>query len=154
MSGGTIYRCPECSRLVIFGQTCTCGKQTSRPSSAATVFEPDARPHVRGHGSRVGRADRGGRNGGRAVSELTELPDWLWALLDALAEYEHDHPPLYRFADDPTDGKPEYVRAQCFGSFLSERKAWPPREIWDAAEFRRHVLRNSTTDSGRDGTAT
>ena len=29
MSGGSIYRCPECARLVIYGQTCTCGRRSS-----------------------------------------------------------------------------------------------------------------------------
>jgi len=29
MSGGTFTRCPDCGRLVIFGQTCTCGTKTN-----------------------------------------------------------------------------------------------------------------------------
>lgn len=34
MSGGSIYRCPACGRLVIYGQTCTCGEKTNRPTDS------------------------------------------------------------------------------------------------------------------------
>lgn len=37
MSGGTIYRCP-CGRLLIHGQTCTCGNNTSRPGVVTTTY--------------------------------------------------------------------------------------------------------------------
>lgn len=78
------------------------------------------------------------------MSELTELPEWVWNLLDAVAAYEEEHPILYRLDDNPTDGSLEYVRASCFGSYLTDREAWPPREMQDAAEFRRHLLRETT----------
>ena len=74
------------------------------------------------------------------MSDLTDLPDWLWTLLDALDEYEHDHPLLYAYETN-AEGGLEYVRTACFGAFLTEREAWPPREVTDAAYFRRHVLR-------------
>jgi hypothetical protein len=75
------------------------------------------------------------------VNELTDLPEWVWNLLDALAAYEDEHPILYRLGDSAPDGAVGYERASCFGHFLSERKAWPPRGIQNAAEFRRHVMR-------------
>lgn len=72
------------------------------------------------------------------MSNYHELPEWIWPLLDAIAAYEDEHPLLYRMADSDT-----YERTQCFGSYLSERGAWPPRDVQDAAEFRRHVLRQA-----------
>ena len=75
-------------------------------------------------------------------ANLIETPEWVWTLLDALSEYEDTHASLYRFTGNGGDG---YERAQCFGGFLTERDAWPPREMQDAAEFRRHILREATT---------
>lgn len=75
------------------------------------------------------------------MSGWTELPEWVWDLLDALAAYEDEHPMLYRMTIDDKDIA--YERAECFGSRLTERKAWPPREVSDAAEFRRKVLRDA-----------
>lgn len=70
------------------------------------------------------------------MTDLTDLPTWVWELLDALNAYEAEHPILYRMT-----ASDEFERAQCFGSFLSESDAWPPREISEAAAFRRHVLK-------------
>lgn len=88
------------------------------------------------------------------MSDWTEAPDWVWNLLDALAAYEDEHPILYRMTASDV-----YERWPCFGAFLSERKAWPPRDVQDAAKFRRHVLRQAQeaaesallTDAGEGG---
>jgi hypothetical protein len=85
------------------------------------------------------------------MSELTEMPDWMWDLLDALRDYENEHSPLYRYTGEGKDG---YERAECFGAFLTDRTAWPPREMQDAAEFRRHVIREHLpTTAHPDATA-
>ena len=43
MSGGTLARCPNvsCGRLLIYGQTCTCGvvSHTGKPRAEPGVFE-------------------------------------------------------------------------------------------------------------------
>ncbi|WP_301951316.1 hypothetical protein [Pimelobacter simplex] len=41
MSGGSIYRCPNCARLVIYGQTCTCGHRTSTTTDGDAVTQGD-----------------------------------------------------------------------------------------------------------------
>ena len=71
------------------------------------------------------------------MNSLTELPEWVWDLLDALAAYEDEHGPLYRYTGGDGDG---YERTGCFGAYLGGRSAWPPQEVTAAAEFRRHVL--------------
>lgn len=82
------------------------------------------------------------------MSEWTEVPEWVWDLLDALAAYEDEHPILYRMTDEAA-----YERWSCFGAYLSERKAWPPREVRDAAEFRRHIRRELTPQPDHDDAA-
>jgi hypothetical protein len=77
------------------------------------------------------------------MSELTELPEWVWDLLDAVSRYEDEHPLLYRMT-----ASDQYERTICFGGYLSEVKAWPPRAVQDAAEFRRQVLANATPAPG------
>lgn len=77
------------------------------------------------------------------MSEMTDLPEWVWTLLDAVSRYEDEHPMLYRLTDNATDGSLEYSRAECFGAFLSEHNAWPPRQMQELAEFRRHILATS-----------
>lgn len=74
------------------------------------------------------------------MSENMDLPEWVWNLLDALSDYEDEHPILYRMTADEDIA---YARAGCFGHFLSERNAWPPREVQNLAEFRRNVLREA-----------
>lgn len=76
------------------------------------------------------------------MSNLTELPDWVWALLDAVATYEDEHPMLYRLVDVD-----KYERESCFGSYLSEQNAWPPRSVMDVAEVRRDALRKAANSS-------
>lgn len=83
------------------------------------------------------------------MSELTDLPEWVWNLLDALAAYEDEHPTLYRLDSNANGDGLDYNRALCFGGFLTDRKAWPPRDVQDAAEFRRQVLRDHTPPGGR-----
>lgn len=79
------------------------------------------------------------------MSDLTEFPEWVWSLLDALDEYEDAHPMLYRMTDVD-----RYERAECFGAFLNARKAWPPRDVQDAAKFRRHILSNALVFKPQD----
>lgn len=79
-------------------------------------------------------------------TELTDLPDWVWNLLDAIERYEDEHPILYRLGSNDTDGALAYERALCFGGYLGEHNAWPPREVTDAAHFRRHILASVATE--------
>lgn len=40
MGGGQIITCPGCGRLVIYGQTCTCGHNANRPHPTTERNEP------------------------------------------------------------------------------------------------------------------
>ncbi len=44
------------------------------------------------------------------LTDITDLPEWVWDLVDHLAEYEEVHPILWQQKPDDT-----YIRAECFG---------------------------------------
>jgi len=61
---------------------------------------------------------------------LTELPEWVWQVVEATQKYDDEHPPLYR-SSYTTDG---YESTQCLDSIL---EPLIPAEVWDAARVMR-----------------
>lgn len=66
----------------------------------------------------------------------TDLPEWVWNLLDALDQYEDEHPVLFR---ETTRGT--YERAACFGHLANNII---PSEVHDVAALMR--WRNRSRD--------
>ena len=66
---------------------------------------------------------------------MSDLPEWVWQLVEALEQYEDEHPKLFRQSWQH-DGYDPYP---CFGSQFEEIV---PREIRATAELmrRRRVL--------------
>lgn len=60
------------------------------------------------------------------MSEMTDLPDWVWQLVAGLSRYEDEHPILYRMTASDV-----YERTPCPAPLTS----LIPREVRDAAEL-------------------
>ena len=67
---------------------------------------------------------------------MTDLPEWVWQVVEATQKYDDEHPPLFRsFA---TGGIDQY---QCLDSIL---EPLIPAEVWQAAS----VMRARRTKAG------
>jgi hypothetical protein len=60
------------------------------------------------------------------MSELSDLPEWVWDLVDVLDRYSDEHPPLYRM-----NVKAEYERTPCLCDPISKII---PRDVRNTAE--------------------
>lgn len=67
----------------------------------------------------------------------TDLPAWVWDLIDALDAYEEEHPLLYM-----NNWKSQWVRTECFGK---RAEGIIPAEIRDAARLARQRLAAATS---------
>lgn len=66
----------------------------------------------------------------------TNLPEWVWRLLEALDEYEDEHPVLYR-----ENARGDFVKAVCpYGSGVLNHIPDDVRPALDAMRNRRYGL--------------
>jgi hypothetical protein len=59
---------------------------------------------------------------------LTDLPEWVWQMVERIQQYEDEHPKLFRETEDG------YSITECLG--LSLEQIIPP-PIWQAGEVMR-----------------